>query len=283
MDLLWSRPDWIAAQRKKGLGEGEGPAYRPWLNVRNCSTHGMACRVYGHTAGRVHHLMSKLELGCFLLLDASDAVVDIQEQYPLHTLDETREIAAELGVRHPAGRRRRKGRWIREDCTMTADFRVKLSPDSRVAELWIAVKPSAKLNNPRTLQKLEIERRYAERRGAAWQIVTEKELPPALVANLSLISRYRSLHGFAVSPEDVEEVLATLHEEIARAAEAPLRATTARSDQRFRLAPGTSLALAWHAVATRRWHVDLTQKLDPALPLQLLGQPRQPLVILEAR
>jgi hypothetical protein len=271
MKPLWSSTEWIDAQRKKGIGEGEGAGYQPWLNVRNCPSHGLVSRVWGYKAGRVHHLMSRLELACFFLLDRSDDVVDIREQFPLHPLEETREIAAEIGCRHPTGTRKHRGVTVREDKTMTTDFRVILRPSAGPAELWIQVKPSRKLHEKRALEKLEIERRFAERRGAVWQIVTERELPRTVFRNLEFVSSCRTLEGFDLSHDDVPSLLGALYDLLAASPSSPVTAVCARADKQLRLRKGSSLTLVWHAVASRTWLVDLTRPLNPDLPLSGLA------------
>ena len=43
------------------------------------------------------------------------------------------------------------------------------------------------------------------------------------------------------------------------------------ADERLRFKHGVCLALVWHAIATRRWKVDLHVKLDPGAPLEGLA------------
>src|SRR3546814_16706728 len=76
--------------------------------------------------GRTMHLLSTREFWGHLILERSDAEVDVQEQFPLFELDETREIAAELGYRHPKQRRKIKGRVIWREEQMTTEFLVTL-------------------------------------------------------------------------------------------------------------------------------------------------------------
>ncbi len=85
---------------KEGRGQGHGAQYSPWLTVQDVSSLGRATRIHGRKTEREHHLLSDIETSVFLLLDWSDAVIDIREQYPLDR-EETRRIAAEMGVRHP--------------------------------------------------------------------------------------------------------------------------------------------------------------------------------------
>ena len=65
----------------EGRGQGFGAVYTPWLCIQDFPSLGMVSRVSGATTGRIHHLMSNLELSLFYLLDWSDDVIDIREQY----------------------------------------------------------------------------------------------------------------------------------------------------------------------------------------------------------
>ena len=86
---------------KDGYGQGELDQYKPWLDIRTVPSHGYAHRVYGKTTKRTHELLSNGEKRCLSIFDWSPSVVDIQEQYPLLPLEETIEIAEQLGYKHP--------------------------------------------------------------------------------------------------------------------------------------------------------------------------------------
>ena len=66
-----------------GKGLGEGSDYKPWITVQDFSSKGIVSRVYSHKTGRVHHFLSRNELYYFYILEWSDKVLDIREQYPL--------------------------------------------------------------------------------------------------------------------------------------------------------------------------------------------------------
>ena len=65
----------------EGRGQGVGASYTPWILVQDFPSKGMASRVQGAKTGRIHHLMSNLELSFFYILDWSDNVPDIRKQY----------------------------------------------------------------------------------------------------------------------------------------------------------------------------------------------------------
>lgn len=157
----------IAKWIEQGRGQGQGKDYKPWLTMRDVASYGRSSRPKGGTTGRKHELLSDNERAVFLVLDAAEAVVDIREQFPLPR-EETIRIAAEMGVRHPqdAG----------VDIVMTTDFLVSVRIDERVRLQAIAVKPSSRLDDRRTIEKLEIERRYWLSQDVSWQITTDQEI-----------------------------------------------------------------------------------------------------------
>jgi hypothetical protein len=264
-------PTNIEKRRKEGYGAGEGANYKPWLTVRSVPTHGLAHRIFGLTTNRVHHLLSNWELGCFLLLDHRDVVTDIREQYPLHPLIETQDIADQLGYRHPMQRRTRKGVPAEQPIIMTTDFLVSLSAGAGAPEMAIAVKPSDKLNSRRTLEKLEIERRYWERREIPWRLVTEHELPRALTDNLQFLGPFYSLEDYDLPHDEIPELLNAIRGIIAGAPTVALNVVCRDADRDLGLPTGGALTLTWHALATQVWRAELRVPLNPDKPLVILS------------
>lgn len=82
---------------KEGRGQGTLSAYKPWIMIHDFSSLGMVSRVFGNTTGRIHHLLSNMELSYFYILDWSDKVCDIREQYPLLNIAAVLEIADKVG------------------------------------------------------------------------------------------------------------------------------------------------------------------------------------------
>jgi len=162
----------IAKRIKEGRGQGSGADYKPWLRIHEVPSQGLSHRIYSFKTRRTHHLLSNLELGVFLTLDWMDHVQDIREQYPL-LRDETIEIASTNGIKHP------NIRGINQ--VMTSDFLVDSSSHKQFV---IQVKPLSELSDPRTIEKLEIERRYWVSKDIPWYIITEKELNPTVLDNI---------------------------------------------------------------------------------------------------
>jgi len=161
-----------------GRGQGRGSDYKPWLLVQDVPSQGLVTRIKGWKSKRVHHLLSNLELSYFYVLEWSPIVFDIREQYPLLPLEETLAIAEQCGIRHPTDPK------TQEPVVMTTDFFITVPQSIEVIEQARTLKTAKDLQSQRTLEKLEIERRYWHNRNIDWGIVTEQEIPQALTKNV---------------------------------------------------------------------------------------------------
>ena len=159
---------------QEGRGQGKGKAYKPWLTVRDFPSLGMVSRIKGQTTGRVYHLMSGLETKMFYLLDWSENVVDIREQYPLFEIGKVIEIAERARIRYPYDPK------SGFPYVMTSDFYV----ETLNGAIAISVKPSSELEKSRVREKLEIERRYWASQDVQWELVTEHEINHVKAKNI---------------------------------------------------------------------------------------------------
>jgi hypothetical protein len=209
----------------------------------------------------MHECLSRQELACFLALDWNERVIDIRDQVALE-LEETTAIAAECGWA-PSG--------VQEQglVPMSTDLLAVMDPALGGGQFAVAVKKAKDLNNRRVLEKLEIERRYWERRDVPWRIVTELELPKVIFQNQHFLYGYRSLEAYNV-PKDADEcasVVAYVFGEMVSCPLLPVARVCNAADERLGLLRGTSMVLAWHAVATKQWKVDITASITGTKPL----------------
>ncbi|MCD2449837.1 TnsA endonuclease N-terminal domain-containing protein [Methylicorpusculum oleiharenae] len=160
---------------KDGRGSGRGIEYKPWITVRDLPSEGRSHRIFGHKSQRTHHLLSDLELAVFLLLEWHSEVIEIREQFPLER-DITSRLAIDIGISHPAISGFKQ--------YMSSDFLVN-AKDLKRPKFVLQAKYADALNDPRTIEKLEIERRYWVEKNIPWQIVTEKEIPSVVVKNIN--------------------------------------------------------------------------------------------------
>ena len=173
----------------EGRGQGNGAEYKPWITIQNFASRGMVSRIKGQTTGRIHHLMSNYETSLFYLLDWSDNVTDIREQYPLLNLPDVVEIAEKAQIRYPFDPK------SGFPYVLTSDFCIETLNGTEA----IAVKASAELTKPRVCEKLEIERRYWASQNIKWRIITEREINMTKARNIEWLAQARSLSNFGMS------------------------------------------------------------------------------------
>lgn len=231
---------------KEGRGKGHGQDYQPWLTVRDLPSRGRSHRVMGHLTHRTHHLLSDLELAAFYLLEWNPAVSDIREQFPLRAED-TLLLAEEANIRHPeiGGHTQ----------IMSTDFIVDFTGSSGPKQLAIQVKSSSDMIDPRTVEKLELERRYWQKKGIPWCLITEKQIPATVVTNLELLY---SARGQSEKLEVLFDGLPIYHEFLTAHPNTRLPDIAMLVDASYSLEPGTSLSRLRALMALRALTFDVS-------------------------
>lgn len=263
----------------EGRGQGEGINYIPWLQVYKFRTKTGRTREPGWTTGRPHHLFSFLEQKLFLILDWSDIVIDIQEQYPMFDYELAQEIAKELNWEYPVNRKS-KFPYI-----LTTDFLVYYKENGEVKKIALAVKHSSALkecdkskesDEKDVLARLELEYRYWNLKKIEWKLVTEKHVPDILIYNLKLILGDLRLEATKKdSVEKLQSIIPEVKEYFARfqGSEKPIHSITDQLDSRLNLKDGTAFRVFKHLVASREITVDLnTVQLDESPTMELVKQ-----------
>lgn len=253
---------------KKGRGQGELANYRPWLVIQDLSSRGLSSRQPGRITNRLHHLFSEGELGLFLMLDWSDRVVDIREQYPLDR-EETRRIAREMGISHPADTK------TRCDIVMTTDFLIDLRNDrGGITQHARSFKLTKELDKPRALEKQELERRYWSERDIEWGLVTELDLEETRIRNLRFLHDMLSLKG-QIEPR--EGYWAELGEVLLAALQGSsgisIRALCNKLEAGTRFHKGDALKVLRHLAANKRIRFDLRKTFKVRHPVEFLQVP----------
>lgn len=253
--------DKIARFLKDGRGQGKGGEYRPWLTIQDVPSSGRCSRIRGRKTGREHHLLSDIETSAFLLYDWSDAITDIREQYPLDR-EQTRRIAAEMGVRHPLDA------MSQTDIVMTTDFVLDVVGKNGGKMIARSVKPSERLDDGRTLEKLEIERRCWAEKGADWGLVTERELPAQRVKNLRWLHEMASLeHLVAPYVGYWEDRCERFMAAICQAGGVTIRRFAQQLESTQGFATGECLTVLRHLAAIRRLEFNLDARFDMSAPI----------------
>lgn len=235
----------------EGRGQDEGKDYKPWIRVQDFASNGTVSRIYSSKTERVHHLLSNNERYYFYLLEWADQVIDIREQFPLSDVQTAMEIADSAGIKYP------KDNISGFPYVMTCDFMVTTQSGLRAR----TVKQAAELNSPRTVEKLEIERRYWKRLGIDWKIVTEKDIP---VQKAKEIEWVRSSGIGHVGQENIY-----LKKELLNAAkkrfnnEESIVFIAGKIDLEYSLPTGTGLLLFKHLVMTKQLSAEIELCASP--------------------
>jgi hypothetical protein len=133
------------------------------------------------------------------------------------------------------------------------------------------VKYRADLASHRTLEKLEIERRYWKTRKKALGILTDENLPKVLVKNVEWFHPYRRFQDFT----DVDDLTFSLiASNVMKALDKqrnPLSAMALKLDDQLGLQPGMALSVVRYLLANRHLQVDMTQPINPREPLKLIN------------
>lgn len=243
----------IARYIKEGRGQGELSEYNPWLNVQDFSSNGNVTRLNGWKTKRQHEFFSNLERSYFFLLDWSDIVLDIREQFPLDR-ELTIKIAEEKGIPHSIDNRNNT------IIPMTTDFFITLIQNSSRVYLARTVKPCKDLEDPRVIEKFEIEREYWEKKGVNWGIITEEELPEGFVKNIQWVHK----SYFLDSEED--ELLAIELLKILKSNQNSLNTKIIklcnRFDEEYNADVGTALTYVKYLIARKLISFNMMEKID---------------------
>jgi len=230
---------------REGQGSGWGLGYTPWIRIQDFASRGVVSRVKSRTTGRVHHLMSNNELAYFYLLDWSDDVTDIREQYPLSDLDCAVKIAAQAGIKYPADND------SGYPYVLTCDFMLTTADGARARTL----KMTTELSNTRTLEKLEVERRYWAEKDIDWKIVTEREIPYQKAKNIEWLYT-------ALDCETADETIRNAMLQLLCDDECSVIEAAGAIENEFFLAAGIGLQIFKQLVLNKAVAVDLESPLN---------------------
>ena len=178
--LTWNR-NRLERYLKEGRGQGTRKDYVPWISIHDFPSKGTSTRVLGWKTKRIHHFVSSNETRYFYLLEWSDIVTDIREQFPLIDTDLAICSAKQAGIRYPIDNQ------SREPYVMTTDFIITILVNGKEINVARTIKPSADLNKKRVIEKFEIERRYWKSKNIDWGIVTENEINNVMAKNIEWV------------------------------------------------------------------------------------------------
>jgi hypothetical protein len=241
----------IVKFQKEGRGSGELGNYKPWLTIHDVPSKGNSSRIKGWKTGRIHHLLSNIERSYFYFLEWSENDIDIREQFPLDRAD-TLEISNRKGIKHP-----------KDDTTdtyipLTTDFLVTIKRENKIIVVARSIKPFSQLEDERTVEKLEIEREYWEKKGIEWALVTEKEIPKHYAKNIQWLHPFISLEN----PDDKKFADRLLSNIVKREDSTSLFDTCNKFDEDYLLDPGTAVNFLRYLLANKFLSLNMDIKID---------------------
>ncbi len=245
---------------KEGRGQGIGKDYKPWLFIQDVPSLGRATRLKGIKTGRQHEFLSDMERDYFYMLEYSDNIADIREQFPLLPIEETILIASEAGIKHP------KNPKTGEHIVMTTDFLVtKKSGNGELIELARTIKPKEELLDRRVLEKFEIEKRYWQKQGIDWGIVTEEEIHKVLARNISYVHSYYDLEDIDALREIDKDMLEDVILEYTRRLidkKESIRTISSGFDRDLMLNQGTGVSIFKYLIINKILNLELAKPID---------------------
>lgn len=242
----------------KCLLEAPPSQYKPLFTIQEFPSFGFRTLFSSWIVNRPVHTVSMPEYHRLLgWHEPGLGVVNICEQFGLHP-NLTREIAWELGVKHPA---------IQGQSTiMSTDFVVTYCrPGGRLERCAYAVKCVKDLT-ARTIQKLAIEQAYWAARNTRWSLVLDENIPAQLVRNMELLIEFADRERLPCESFFVPVIKSWLVPALCSGL--PLRVACARCDDVLHLLPGTALSVAYHLIVRGALPFGLRQGHLPLMSLE---------------
>lgn len=252
----------------EGYGSGVGSEYKPWIKIQDVPSLGRVTRVKGIKTNRQHELLSDMERNYFYILEYSDNVKDIREQFPLLPQEDTISIADELGLRHP------KNPETGEDIVMTTDFLITVSTSDGTKEVARTIKSKDDLLDKRILEKFEIERVFWKRRNIDWAIVTEEEINKTIAHNISFIQGYRDIKNVdGFNDLNSLEIQDLVYEFLKRIIDdkRSVRTVALEFDKDMSLESGCGLSIFKYLIINKIIEIDISNKIDVNINIPILS------------
>lgn len=254
--LSWSEEKYKRFIRE-GRGQGIGKEYKPWLTIHDFPSLGRVSRIFGWKTGRIHHLFSDLQTRYFYMLEWEDTVIDIREHFPLLDIEDTikdrDDLRFEIFTDKDSG----------VPYVINTNFLITLkNTNGSISYLARTVKMASDLEKKKTLERLEIERRYWIAKGIDWGIVTQKEISNVFAKNIEWV--HPSLYSYQERGFSKEEIIymgGVLIERLEDSTHS-IRKITADFDKEFNYESGTGLFVFKFLVASKQIYIDMTKPID---------------------
>lgn len=169
-------PKYLRRRIERGCGLGKGTSYKPWLKVADVPSQGTSASIAGIRTKRVHHLLSELETTYFMLVERESDVVDIREQFPILSIQETLDLCSACSANHPYKKEYPE--------PFTIDLLITRKTPGGLVHQARSVKPPRHLINEATQRRLEVEWKWCQKHGIDWRLVDTSGFSKELLSSL---------------------------------------------------------------------------------------------------
>jgi len=183
---------------RQGFGLGELTKYTPWIRVQDFSSRGTSTKLPLVSVDRTAHLLSRLEYRIALALDFANKCIEFREQYPLLPIAELQDLARAMGIRYPTYP------GTKTPVVLTIDFFALINATAKVPPyLAIEAKYNSALRHCpkhphrllRTLELMEMKRRWLTSNGVQLFLLTEDSIDKTLFLNLKILNQVAHRRG----------------------------------------------------------------------------------------
>lgn len=241
---------------KEGRGQGEGKNYKPWMTIQDFPSKGRCSRLLGWKTNRIHHLLTDSETRYFYLLEWEDSVIDIREHFPLLDFEDVVKEKDDLNLNLFKDKNSGLTYIIYTSFLITIK-----DADGQKRYIARSLKADYELQRKRSIERLEIERRYWLNKNIDWGIVTQKDIPVIKAKNIEWV--HSSLHFTnerGIEKDEMAYLSDILLEKLTDRQQA-IRKIVAEFDKEYKLQTGTGLFIFKHLIATKKIKVDMDKEI----------------------
>ena len=246
----------IAKLIEEGYGQGDGIAYRPFLDTIRVSSRGRVSRIKGF-GGRVHHFLSDSETRLFYIYEFA-GMQDIREHYPL--LEGMEEIIPNLDEELL---KRLVNQKTGEPLILTTTFLItEKDENGELSYFARSVKDYRQLENKQVIERYEIMKKYWEGKGVDYGIITNKEIPLMVAKNIEFIHPYFHLEEYGIEEEMQGFLKNRLVDMIGNSETKKINEILSMFDNEFNIDQGTGIAIYKHLLSRKILSVDMNEAIS---------------------
>jgi len=247
----------------EGRGQGVLEQYKPWLTIQSFPSMGRVTRLKGYKTGRIHHLLSELELMYFYMLEWDQDVYDIREHFPLFDLgiviDQNKIVTSKKTLK-----------LLDLPYIFATNFLVTYKDkDGSLHYAARSIKYEKAIEKTGVTDKLKLQQLYWAKKEVEFKVVTEKDI------NIVKAKNIESIHTFLISDSGlIDKELLTVYAidmiKFLFNSRDPITKSLEIFEHRNELYEGTGLKMLKYLIAHRKITVDMECSLDFFKPFNKL-------------